>query len=159
MGDNKICLKKKTESGSIHPQTYPPLCFVRTWSTSGFWRNPCICCLGLAAITFSSNQHESTIVFLPFEMLFRGTYYTLYIYSRQSDNRWLTLEAKNVAVPRASGTEMGDACLSSSETHVMWLKPWENGGLMAFKWDLNGTVVGYNQLLTIIGINVGKPMP
>ena len=27
---------------------------------------------------------------------------------------------------------------------------------MAFKWDLNGTVVGYNQLLTTIGINVVK---
>ena len=52
-----------------------------------------------------------------------------------------------------------DACLSSSETHVMWLKQWENGGLMAFKRDFNGTVVGYNQLLTIIGINVGKTMP
>ena len=23
---------------------------------------------------------------------------------------------------------------------------------MGFKWDLNGTIVGYNQLLTIIGI-------
>ena len=41
----------------------------------------------------------------------------------------------------------------------MWLKQWENGGLMAFKLDLNGTVVAYNQLLTIIGINVGKTMP
>jgi hypothetical protein len=27
-----------------------------------------------------------------------------------------------------------------------------NGGFMGFKWDLNGTIVGYNQLLTIIGI-------
>jgi hypothetical protein len=42
---------------------------------------------------------------------------------------------------------------------IMWVKQWENNGLMAFKWDLNGTVVGYNQLLTISGINVGKTMP
>jgi len=28
----------------------------------------------------------------------------------------------------------------------MWLKQWENGGLMAFKWDLNEILVGYNQL-------------
>jgi len=27
------------------------------------------------------------------------------------------------------------------------------------KWDSNGTIVGYNQLLTIIGIHVGKTMP
>ena len=42
---------------------------------------------------------------------------------------------------------------------TIWLKQRENGGWMGFKWDLNGTVVGYNQLLTIIGINLGKTMP
>ena len=29
---------------------------------------------------------------------------------------------------------------------VIW---WFYGGFMGFKWDSNGTVVGYNQLLTI----------
>ena len=36
--------------------------------------------------------------------------------------------------------------------NIFWYDLGENGGLMAFKWDLNGTIVGFNQLLTIIGM-------
>ena len=38
--------------------------------------------------------------------------------------------------------------IKMGQISIIWLKQWENGGWMGFKWDLNGTVVG-----------MGKTMP